>query len=352
MATLLMLTIKATVRTYIIILVTTCLLSCQLKQQEVIQSSTIDSTLQVKATSILGNKLSEINALSGQVIIMEVQTGQIKALVGLERKDSADYQPSENFATQQPTSLMHPISLLAALETGKVELGEMVDVGNGIYHVDGEELKDHNWHRGGYGEISVKQGLAYSSNIATYKVMEAAFGNHTQDYFNLLNKMSYGKPDSITGIANLKSYSVEDGNTTWFCIGYDQLITPIQILTFYNAIANNGKMVQPQLYKDSITVINPLIASQASIGKLKQALLFNATDGLGKTVKSNKVSVAGMQGTIVINEEDAEYGVEFCGYFPVDNPKYTMIVSINKRGLPASGGLMAGDVFRQIIEAY
>ena len=150
----------------------------------------------------------------------------------------------------------------------------------------------------------------------------------------------------------LKSYSVEDGNTTWFCIGYDQLITPIQILTFYNAIANNGKMIQPQLYKDSITVINPLIASQASIGKLKQALLFNVTDGLGKTVKSNKVSVAGMQGTIVINEEDAEYGVEFCGYFPVDNPKYTMIVSINKRGLPASGGLMAGDVFRQIIEAY
>ena len=326
--------------------------SCQSRQHKTEIISTIDSTLQTNVTSILENKLSEINAQSGQAIIMEVQTGQIKALVGLERKDSADYQPSENFHVQQPTSLMHPISLLAALETGKVELGDMVDVGNGIYHVDGEELKDHNWHRGGYGEISVKQGLAYSSNIATYKVMEAAFGNHTQDYFNLLNKMSYGKPNSITGIANLKSYSVEDGNTTWFCIGYDQLITPIQILTFYNAIANNGKMVQPQLYKDSITVINPLIASQTSIDKLKQALLFNVTDGLGKTVKSNKVSVAGMQGTIVINEEEAEYGVEFCGYFPVDNPKYTMIVSINKRGLPASGGLMAGDVFRQIIEAY
>lgn len=339
-------------RTYLFIIIAITLVSCHTKQEEAILDTAIDSTLQLQVTSILESKLSEINAQSGQAIIMEVQTGQIKALVGLERKDSADYQPSENFHVQQPTSLMHPISLLAALETGKVELDDMVDVGNGIYHVDGEELKDHNWHRGGYGEISVKQGLAYSSNIAAYKVIEAAFDNHTQDYFNLLNKMSYGKPDSITGIANLKSYSVEDGNTTWFCIGYDQLITPIQILTFYNAIANNGKMVQPQLYKDSITVINPLIASQASIGKLKQALLFNATDGLGKTVKSNKVSVAGMQGTIVINEEDAEYGVEFCGYFPVDNPKYTMIVSINKRGLPASGGLMAGDVFRQIIEAY
>lgn len=337
-------------RTYLFIIIAITLVSCHTKQEEAILDTAIDSTLQLQVTSILESKLSEINAQSGQAIIMEVQTGQIKALVGLERKDSADYQPSENFHVQQPTSLMHPISLLAALETEKVELDDMVDVGNGIYHVDGEELKDHNWHRGGYGEISVKQGLAYSSNIATYKVMEAAFGNHTQDYFNLLNKMSYGKPDSITGIANLKSYSVEDGNTTWFCIGYDQLITPIQILTFYNTIANNGKMIQPQLYKDSITVINPLIASQTSIDKLKQALLFNVTDGLGKTVKSNKVSVAGMQGTIVINEEDAEYGVEFCGYFPVDNPKYTMIVSINKRGLPASGGLMAGDTFKQIME--
>ena len=324
--------------------------SCQSRQHKTEIISTIDSTLQTNVTSILENKLSEINAQSGQTIIMEVQTGHIKALVGLERKDSTNYQPSKNFSVQQSTSLMHPISLLAALETGKVELGDMVDVGNGIYHVDGEELKDHNWHRGGYGEISVKQGLAYSSNIATYKVMEAAFGNHMQDYFNLLNKMSYGKPDSITGIANLKSYSVEDGNTTWFCIGYDQLITPIQILTFYNAIANNGKMIQPQLYKDSITVINPLIASQTSIDKLKQTLLFNVTDGLGKTVKSNKVSVAGMQGTIVINEEEAEYGIEFCGYFPVDNPKYTMIVSINKGELPASGGLMAGDVFKKIVD--
>lgn len=335
----------------------TVLLSCQSKQHKTEQlSSTTDSTSQVKVTSILESKLSEINAQSGQAIIMEVQTGQIKALVGLERKDSTNYQPFENFAIQSPTGLMHPISLLAALETGKVNLSDKVDVGSGVYSVHGRELKDHNWHRGGYGEITVEQGLACSSNIATYKTMEEAFGDTSQSYFDLLAKMNYGKPDSIAGISNLQSahfitpkYKNWDNTSlAWFSIGYNQLITPIQTLTFYNAIANNGKMVQPQLYKDSAVVINPQIASKSSIDSLKRALGYNITDGLGKPAYSDKVKIAGMQGTAQL--EDGSYVVEFCGYFPADNPQYTIIVSINKMGLPASGGLMAGDVFRQIVE--
>lgn len=215
------------------------LASCQPKQKTIELTSTIDSTLQIKATSILENKLTELNALSGQAIVMEVQTGHIKAMVGLERKDSADYQPCENFSQAHESALMHPISLLAALETGKMKLSDMVDVGNGIYSIQDRELKDHNWHRGGYGEISIKQGLASSSNIAVYKTMEKAFGDDAQAYFNLMDKMSYGKPDSIAGIANLKpAYFVtpkdsgwSDTAFAWFCIGYNQTITPIQILT-------------------------------------------------------------------------------------------------------------------------
>lgn len=330
--------------------------SCHPKQQEDKQVFTIDSTLQVKATSILENKLSKLNALSGQAIIMEVQTGQIKALVGLEKKDSTSYQPSENFTIQSPTGLMHPISLLAALETGKVNLSDKADVVNGIYSVHGRELKDHNWHRGGYGEISIKQGLAVSSNIATYKTMEEAFGDTPQSYYDLLTKMNYGKPDSIIGIADLKpAYFVtpkdSDWSNTafaWFCIGYNQAITPIQMLTFYNAIANKGKMVQPQLHKDSTTVISPQIGSQANIDSLKQALQYVVTDGLGQPAKSDKVQVAGKTGTVQL--EDGSYKVEFCGYFPADAPQYSIIVSIHKEGLPASGGLMAGDVFRQIVD--
>lgn len=327
------------------------LVSCQSKQQATGTVSTIDSTLQTNATAILGSKLSEINAQSGQVVVMEVQSGQIKALVGLTKKDSTNYQSCENFSVWQSTGLMHPISLLVALETGKVKLSDKVDTGNGIYQVHGRELKDHNWHRGGYGELTIQEGLAASSNIAIYKTMEKAFGNNPQSYFDLLANMSYGKPDSINGIASLQPYKITEKNITWNCIGYEQLISPIQVLTFYNAIANNGKMVQPQLYKDSIVVINPQIASRASIDSLKQALVFNITDGLGQPAKSDKTTVAGKQGTIVVSTDNGNtvYSVEFCGYFPTDNPKYSIIVSINKTGLPASGGIMAGDVFKKII---
>ena len=332
------------------------LASCQSKQETIELMSTIDSTLQVKVTSILENKLSELNALSGQTIIMEVQTGHIKAMVGLESTDSANYQPCENFSQAYESALIHPISILAALETGKVKLADTVDVGNGSYSIQDRELKDHNWHRGGYGEISIKQGLASSSNIAVYKTMEKAFGNNAQAYFNLLNNMSYGKPDSIAGIANLKpAYFVTPKNNgwsdtafAWFCIGYNQTITPIQMLTFYNAIANSGKMVQPQLYKDSTTVINPQIVSQANIDSLKQALEYVVTDGLGQPAKSDKVQIAGETGTVQL--ENGNYIVEFCGYFPANAPQYSIIVSIHKDGLPASGGLMAGDVFKQITE--
>ena len=347
---------------FIALIILFLLVSCQSRQQVTENISTIDSILQVNVTSLLENKLSELDALSGQAIVMEVQSGQIKALVGLTKKDSTNYQSCENFSVWQSTGLMHPISLLAALETGKVKLSDKVDTGNGIYQVHGRELKDHNWHRGGYGELTVQEGLAVSSNIAIYKTMEKAFGNNPQAYFDLLANMSYGKPDSITGIANLQPAHIvtpKDNNWTktafvWSSIGYNQHVSPIQILTFYNAIANNGKMIQPQLYKDSVVVINPQIASRVSIDSLKKALVFNVTDGLGQPAKSDKVLVAGMQGTssLSTNEDSTKdmYAVEFCGYFPANAPQYSIIVSIHKDGLPASGGLMTGDVFRQIVD--
>ena len=347
---------------FIALIILFLLVSCQSRQQVTENISTIDSILQVNVTSLLENKLSELDALSGQAIVMEVQSGQIKALVGLTRKDSTNYQSCENFSVWQSTGLMRPISLLAALETGKVKLSDKVDTGDGIYQVHGRELKDHNWHRGGYGELTIQEGLAVGSNIATYKTMEKAFGDNPQTFFDLLANMSYGKPDSITGIANLKPVhfiTPKDNNWTktafvWSSIGYNQHVSPIQILTFYNAIANNGKMIQPQLFKDSVVVINPQIASRANIDSLKKALVFNITDGLCQPAKSDKVLVAGMQGTssLSTNEDSTKdmYAVEFCGYFPTDNPKYSIIVSINKAGLPASGELMAGDVFKKIVD--
>lgn len=276
-------------------------ISCESYKKDIQNNINIDSTLQVKATTILENKLSELNALSGQAIIMEVQTGQIKAMVGLERKDSANYQSSENLPQNHTLGLIKPLSILAALETGKVKLSDTVNVGNGVYSDNGIEIKDHNWQRGGYGTITIQQGLAVSSEIAVYKTIEKAFGSE-QAYQAQLNKM---------GI-NLDS------------------LTTLKMLTLYNDIAKNGN-----------------IASKANTDSLKQALKYVVTDGLGQTAKSEKVQVAGKTGTLQL--ENGSYIVEFCGYFPADNPQYSIIVSINKEDLPAAG-FMAGDVFRQIVD--
>lgn len=278
------------------------ILSCtNWKNKTTSNISVIDGTLQSKSTSILENNLSELNALSGQAIIMEVQTGQIKAMVGLERKDSANYQPCENLPQTQSLGLIQPISILAALETGKVKLSDTVDVGNGIYSTNEIEIKDHNWHRGGYGKITLKEGLAGSSEIAVYKTIEKAFGSE-QAYQAQLKKMG---------------------------INLDSLNT-LKMLTIYNEIAKNGN-----------------IANKANTDSLKQALKYSVTNGLGLSAKSEKVQVAGKTGALQL--EDGSYNVEFCGYFPADNPQYSIIVSINKEGLPAAG-FMAGEVFRQIVD--
>ena len=286
---------------FILLVCVAILISCQKSREKIDKISSINSTTQTETTAILESKLSELNALSGQAIIMEVQTGQIKAMVGLERKDSATYQPSENLPQTQTLGLIQPLSILAALETGKVKLSDTVNVGNGIYSDNGIEIKDHNWQRGGYGTITIQQGLAVSSEIAAYKTIDKAFGNE-QAYQAQLNKMG---------------------------INLDSLNT-LKMLTLYNDIAKNGN-----------------IASKANTDSLKQALKYVVTDGLGQTAKSEKVQVAGKTGTLQL--EDGSYIVEFCGYFPVDKPQYSIIVSINKEDLPAAG-FMAGDVFRAVVD--
>lgn len=261
-------------------------------KQKTKQVSTIDSTLQVKVDSILQNKLSELDATIGQVIVMEVQTGDIKASVG------------SDFILQE-SGLVRTASLLVALETKAVKLSDTIDVADGVLAVGKDTLCDHNWHRGGYGKITVEQGFAFSSNIANYKAVRKAFDNE-QAFAEALTK--YG-------------YQVKDTSLVYNSLGYGILTTPLQNLTFFNA---------------------------ASKTAIKQALEYAVSDGLAKPAQSDKVKVAGATGTIQLS--NGEYAVEFCGYFPADNPKYSIIVSINKKGLPASGGLMAGDVFRQIVD--
>ena len=257
-------------KTVILLISIATFIACAKQKTE--QVSTIDSTLQIRVDSILQNKLSELNATIGQVIVMEVQTGEIKASVGSD-------------SILQESGLVRTASLLAALETKAVKLSDTIDVADGVLAIGKDTLCDHNWHRGGYGKITVEQGFAFSSNIANYKAARKAFDNE-QTFAEVLAK--YG-------------YQVKDTSLVYNSLGYGIPTTPLQNLTFFNA---------------------------ASKTAIKQALEYAVSDGLAKPAQSDKVKVAGATGTIQLS--NGEYAVEFCGYFPADNPKYSVIVTINK----------------------
>lgn len=216
-------------------------------KQNTKQVSTIDSTLQVRVDSILQNKLSELGATVGQVIIMEVRTGEIKASVGSD-------------SILQESGLVRTASLLAALETKAVKLSDTIDVDNGILAIEKDTLCDHNWHRGGYGKITVEQGFGLASNIANYKIVNKAFENG-QAFAEALAK--YG-------------YQVKDTSLVYNPLGYGILTTPLQNLTFFNSIAKSNTAI-------------------------KQALEYSVTDGLAKPAQSDKVKVAGATGTIQLS---------------------------------------------------
>ena len=330
---------------------------------------TIVPELQAAVDSLLNAQMTSIgNCLQGQVIVMEVETGEILAMVGQERNYEGKFVPCNNFAYQQELgSLMKTASLLALLEVG-VDTGYVVHTGTGIMPVDGDNehlIKDHNWHRGGYGDINLSRALEVSSNIGIGQIVAKTFRNNQQQFFDLLDKMSLGQPESIDGIEGLKpsSYSSPkdsdwiDRRIWWSAIGYERKIAPIQMLTFYNAIANGGKMVKPTLKTGEIEILNPQIANKANIKTMQVVLDHVVSQGLGRKAGTPLLRVAGKTGTSQVGEYEFgeetyvnEYQLAFCGYFPANAPKYSMIVSINKLGLPASGGGMAGVVFHEIVE--
>ena len=331
---------------------------------------TIVPELQTAVDSLLNAQMIKIgNCLHGQVIVMEVETGEILAMAGQERNYEGKFVPCNNFAYQQELgSLMMTPSLLAVLESGKMDLNDHVHTGTGVYPVDDDNerlMKDHNWEQGGYGTITLERVLPVNSNIGISQAVARSFKNNQQNFFDLLAKMSFGQPSTIDGIEGLKPAflnSPKDKDWTnyqlwWSAIGYNQKIAPIQMLSFYNAIANDGKMVKPTLKTGEIEIINPQIASKANIDSMKVVLDHVVSQGLGRKAGTIFLRVAGKQGTSIIGENDFgedkvvdEYQVSFCGYFPADYPKYSMIVSINKLGLPASGGGMAGSLFYYILE--
>lgn len=278
-----------------------------------LENGTICGELQNVVDSLLRDKMDSIGAVQGQVIVMEVKTGRILSMVGLERNFEGKYQPCNNFAYQQePGSLIEPVSLLAVMESGKAGLGDCVFTEHGAWQVDSVyELKDHNWHRGGYGTLTMSQVLEQSSNIGVGKFVTNAFGNDRLGFYGMLDRICYGQPDSIEDIDGLKATeycllkdSIESNR--YFLestIGYERKVAPIQLLTFYNAIANGGNMVKPTLKKGVTETINRQIASKSSIDSIQLALENVVVYGLAHKAGTPLVSVAGKHGTAVVNQK-------------------------------------------------
>ena len=339
----------------------------KIKTGKIMGEPTIIPELQIAVDSILNEQMIGIrNCLQGQAIVMDVQSGEILAMSGLERNFEGKFQPCKNFAYQQELGqLTQTASLLALFERG-IDSTYVVHTGVGIWGVDDSwVLRDHNWRRGGYGDLNLARAMETSSNIGIGVPVWKFYKGHEQNFFDDLNKMSFGQPDFIDGIDGLKPTAYDSPKNSdwvnkyviWSAIGYNRKIAPVQMLTFYNAIANDGKMVKPTLKTGEIEIINPQIASKDNIKKMQVILEHVVSQGLGRRAGSPMVLVAGKTGTSQVGEYDfgeepfvTEYQLAFCGYFPADKPKYSMIVSINKLGLPASGGGMAGVVFHDIME--
>ena len=340
--------------------------------------STLDVGMQDIAEKALVDKLKEIDAISGVAVLMEVETGDVKAIVNMTKCNDGEYREIRNDAIanmMEPGSTFKTASIMVALEDGYITPDDEVDTGNGIMPMYGRFMRDHNWHRGGYGKITVSRILEVSSNIGVSYLIDKYYHDNPQKFVDGLKRMSIDQPLHLQipgeGTPNVKGPKEKYfAKTTlpWMSIGYETQIPPINILTFYNAIANNGKMVKPRFVTATmrgndvveeypVEVINPKICSDTTLSQIKMILKRVVSQGLAKPAGSKQFSVSGKTGTAQISQGAAGYKsgtvsylVSFCGFFPSEKPKYSCIVSIKIPHGPASGGLMAGSVFSKIAE--
>ena len=341
--------------------------------------TTIDVGMQDIAEKALIDQLKEINGSVGVAILMEVKTGEVKAIVNMTKGSDGVYREVKNNAVSdmmEPGSTFKTASIMVALEDGYITPDQEVDTKNGVYMMHGRPMKDHNWHRGGYGVIDVTKVLMVSSNIGVSRVIDENYHNQPEKYVEGLYKLGIATPLNldIPGAAkkpNIRKPTKENWSKTalaWMSIGYETQVPPMNTLAFYNAIANNGVMVKPKFVKAIMKdgqvveeipteVLNPAIASPKTIEQIQTILQKVVSDGLAKPAGSKQFHVSGKTGTAQVSQGKGgyksgtmKYLVSFCGYFPSEAPKYSCIVAIQKPGLPASGGLMAGSVFSKIAE--
>lgn len=346
--------------------------------------TTIDVSMQDLAERALIDELKEVNGNVGVAIVMEVATGDVKAIVNMDKCEDGEYREVKNHAVSdllEPGSVFKTASIMTILDDGLVDTTYTVETGGGVWNMYGRDMKDHNWRRGGYGTLTLPWTLKYSSNVGVSRIIDLHYHKNPEKFVEGIYRLGLatdfhipiaGYSPAKIRMPHKNSHGQYDNwNATalpWMSIGYETQVPPISTLTFYNAIANGGKMMKPRFVKQIIKngeivynnppqVIKEHIAKESTIKEITRILTEVVSEGLGKKAGSDKFLVAGKTGTAQMSKGalgykagGTNYLLSFAGFFPADKPRYSCIVCIQKTGLPASGGGMSGVVFHHIAE--
>lgn len=333
--------------------------------------TTIDKVIQEVAHTELLNQLQKQDAESGCVIVMDVKTGFVKAIVNLNKHKNGNYYESYNKAIgskEVPGSTFKLASLMAALEDEKVTINDKVNA-VGEYKFYKSKLVDS--HEGGYGTITIQEAFEKSSNVFS-KIIHKAYKNEPQAFIDRLKSFGLGDSLGISIKGEPKPTMYEPGyprwsgiSLPWMAIGYEVQQTPLQTLTFYNAVANRGTMVRPQFVKEimrgnsviktySPEIIHDKICSDKTLKELQKCLEGVVKRGTGSALKSAFFDIAGKTGTArILNNENTmasekKYQASFVGYFPAQEPMYSCIVVVSAPSQNIYGSVVSGTVFTAI----
>ena len=336
--------------------------------------TTIDTRIQDVAQQSLLKQLKKYKADHGCAVVMEVATGKLVAMANLGRNEDSTYTELRNYAVweaTEPGSTMKLLSTMALLETGVADTGTVVDTKNGVYTIYGKNVRDSK--KGGYGKINLRRAFEVSSNTGIVKLVYENFKDKPEEYVDFLYRRGIHEKTgvSIKGETTPNIPKPSDNNWSgltlpWMAYGYSLSMTPLQLLTIYNAVANNGKMVQPQVVNRIMDhgriveqfetkVLNQAICSQATIAKLQVLLKGVVTRGTATNLLDDNIQLAGKTGTCQLNYwtgNTTDYQSSFAGYFPADKPAYSCIVVINKPDYHIGyyGNVVAGPVFKDIAD--
>jgi len=331
----------------------------------------VDSTIQNTTKASLLESLKEYEADNGFVVVMETNTGKIKAMVGLEKDSQSNYVLSKSIAintTIEPGSLIKTFDMMSLLEDKKSDTSSVYDAKGGKISLYGKSIVDNHL---GFNKLSLSEAFLNSSNTIFAQAIDSLYKNTPQQYTNNFNKFglssSFSQISCNPVIPNPKSNSWSRTSLPWMAFGYGVELTPIQLLTYYNSIANNGIMVEPlfifniknnnRYFKDfTKSVTRNTECSKNTINILKDLLRASVLKGSCQYVNSQKISISGYSATTQINysgdNKKKEYASSFVGYFPSEKPKYTIFVYVknpNPEKVPY-GSIVAGSVVKRIAE--